>query len=524
MALFIAKSPKYRSRQNVPGRIGVPVADLRGARAENEAINRLGTLLGIRADEMKQERDAAVVGDLYNQWRDADREQLSQLLQKKGKDAVDLDRDYDQFFTKSQGKADESAENGSQQAMVNDMLSRKREQNLDILARYEVVEGQRYKAAQGQGIIANAVSDGRDAGFDDVKLTAAIAEEHTWFRAAHPGASDEEISAHAKMVESEVKFANMQSRINENPTAALITLEKWKEELGEGYFKLKDKAEVAQKTELINTLQSTLQTKYEEGGVPNFGKMRQELTDLKDVPKDVKFEVRNWIDAIEVQYKSKEKQLQNEGQKAEDRAIGNAFMDGDYQGVLKIARDSIWLTGAEKKAWKNAVTSANKQVDEEIPVNEQIAEMVEINRKIANPANKPEDIIKYIQQSSKLKKEDKEERIERVNKKVTSEQADGRKFGYKMIENLIIPKRGMQSKIMQHPIEYDAIIRGQSDLDNWMDSQERAGNSVTLEEIKKKSREIAESRRPSIADINRARDEESRKQYIESGGDPKDLE
>ena len=66
MALFIAKTPQYRSRGNVPRRIGVRHADLRPSRAENQAIERLGTLLVTRADEMKQERDTAVVGEIIN--------------------------------------------------------------------------------------------------------------------------------------------------------------------------------------------------------------------------------------------------------------------------------------------------------------------------------------------------------------------------------------------------------------------------------------------------------------------------
>ena len=66
MALFIAKSPQYRSNQTVPRQIGGRYADLRPSTAENQAIGRIGNLLRQRAEEMKQERDTAVVGDLYN--------------------------------------------------------------------------------------------------------------------------------------------------------------------------------------------------------------------------------------------------------------------------------------------------------------------------------------------------------------------------------------------------------------------------------------------------------------------------
>ena len=98
MALFIAKSPQYRSNQTVPRQIGGRYADLRPSTAENQAIGRIGSLLRQRAAEMKQERDTAVVGDLYNKWRDAERNALGEISKKKGKDAIDLHLDYEKFY------------------------------------------------------------------------------------------------------------------------------------------------------------------------------------------------------------------------------------------------------------------------------------------------------------------------------------------------------------------------------------------------------------------------------------------
>ena len=344
MALFIAKAPQYKSRQSVPKNIGVPVADLRASRAENEAINRLGTLLGIRADEMKKERDAAVVGDLYNQWRDADREQLSQLLQKKGKDAVNLDRDYDQFFTKSQSKADEQAENGSQQAMVNDMLSRRRENSLDILARYEVAEGQRYKAAQGKAMFDNAVTSGREAVDNEPKMNAAIAEVLAWFDSAHPGASPEEKENNKRMVVSAVKYANMQERINQNPLAAVETLEAWKSDLGEGYYQLKDKLKgkiIEQQTEVgIADLEQKFGGDYDKmiefmGRKRNYGK----YGDLA-----VSKSIRNELRARNSDKINRENRDKLEGiNKEYGDWVKARYEDGNASLGKKLLDDSEWL-------------------------------------------------------------------------------------------------------------------------------------------------------------------------------------
>jgi hypothetical protein len=152
---FIAKAPQYRANQDVPRQIGGRYADLRPSRAENQAISRLGVVLQNRAAELKKERDAAVVGDLYNTWRESEREALAQIGSKKGKDAVNLGQDYDTFFEKSSGKATEASENGTQQAAIGDMMNRRRNQSLDSVATYEAAEGKRYKNEQQVGVINN---------------------------------------------------------------------------------------------------------------------------------------------------------------------------------------------------------------------------------------------------------------------------------------------------------------------------------------------------------------------------------
>jgi hypothetical protein len=249
MALFIAKTPKYRANENIPSEIRGRYADLRPSSAENQAISRLGVVLQNRAAELKKERDAAVVGDLYNTWRESEREVLAQIGSKTGKDAVNLGADYDTFFDKSSGKATEEAENGTQQAAVTEMMNSRRNQSLDSVARYESAEGKRYKNEQQVGVINNKTQDAREAGFDEEKFENARIEAYDYIVKANPGMSEEALGDKLRETESQIVFANMQSRIATDPALALNAvskdasdIESWKDVLGKQYQTLKNNA------------------------------------------------------------------------------------------------------------------------------------------------------------------------------------------------------------------------------------------------------------------------------------------
>jgi len=475
---LIAKTPQYISQRKVPGTIGVPYADLRPSAAENRAIGRIGELIGIRAQEMKQERDAAVVGDIYNQWRDEDRKILSDLFNRKGKDAAGLEQEYDKFFVKSAGGTDQAAENGAQQAELKNMLARRREQNLDNLARYQAAEGQRYLKEQQAGIFANAVEDGRQAGKDDKALANAIYGAANWIGKAYPSMAPEAKEALGNEVKSKILIANIEGKIEDDPDRAIEDIEKWREGLGGAYGDLKQVAKAKQKSKLIDNLQAELQLKYEENGVPNFAKMRKDLTHQKGVPGDVKFEVRQWVDAYQNQYESTVVSNEIEAHDNAEREIGMLFLDGDYVGVRQKLREyKNFLSGDEIKSWATAIKNApnaEKKID---PV-KNAAEHVNVMQMITQSWPEQE-LKKYIVASPFLGTGEKKQYLGQIEKKLSSSIEAGRKEGYQVITSVIFPKvRGlagkmqnmMQTETMSHQ-QLKAIMDSKSDLDDWINFQ-----------------------------------------------------
>ena len=492
---LIAKSPTTRSGVRV-GSLQPRYADLRPSAAQSRAIVNLGRVISIRAQELQQERDAAVVGDLYTQWRDQDREQLGQLLQQKGKNAIKLGESYDKWFNESSGGMVEKFENSNQQSAFENITSKKREQNLDILARYQAQEGQRYKKEVESGVVIQAERDIRDAGFNDEKVAENIDDVFSWLEAANPGKN---LTAKKQQYKSQLLFANMQERMDQDPASALKALEKWKDDLGEGYFALKADSKKLIKQKTIDDVQGELQEKYESNGVADFASMRKDLS-KKDIPSDIKFEVRQWLGAYEAQQKNAEASIKTQAHDEEEREIGLAFIEGDYKAAHELLRKSESLKGDELRTWGNALKSAQKASGTKIDPNDNASEIVLINSFISK-GTPPDRIKNYIIQSPNLTGGDKEQYLNKLESKLSTELKEGTRVGYRLINDLIIPKRGQRSKFLQSTLETMRVKEAQQALDDWLGAETAANRQPSKRDIEKKATELSNSFRPTLTEI-----------------------
>jgi len=170
-------------------------------------------------------------------------------------------------------------------------------------------------------------------------------------------------------------------------------------------------------------------------------------------------------------------------------------MEGNFQKVQKLLRESRFLKGDELKTWSNAVKNAKK---EEIFIDpaENAAEIVIINRQISE-GDDPKLIRNRIIQSTKLGKEDKEQYLNKLETKLGREVEDAVKWGSKWIESSIIPKRSQMSKLIQAPIETRQTMLAQDALYDWVRSQK----SPSIDDIKKKAMELAIQYKPTMEQI-----------------------
>lgn len=189
------------------------------------------------------------------------------------------------------------------------------------------------------------------------------------------------------------------------------------------------------------------------------------------------------------QYEADLEKAERKAHDDEENAVAGLFLQGDYAGALKLVHNSKQLKGNERVTWAKAIEQSSKTFD--IPDSVVSAEIVKINDMISGEEN-PEEIKKYIVQTPNLQKEDKEQYLLKLSSNLSSEVETGRKAGYQNIKDLIIPKRGLQADLLETPLETQAVMRSQMQLDMWIDEQRKQKKSPTKREIQTKAMQIAE--------------------------------
>ena len=182
---------------------------------------------------------------------------------------------------------------------------------------------------------------------------------------------------------------------------------------------------------------------------------------------------------------SKEKEAAKAAHDAEERTVGDLYMNKDYAKAYAAAQNSNLLTGNEKKAWADSI---NTKLEKREDINPTVAanEIVKINAMISGEED-PNKIRNYVVQTPNLKKEDKEQYLNKLELKLSSDENEGRKVGYSRIKDIIIPKRGILNPLTETPQETLNVRKAQDALDEWIDIQKKGKKYPTSTEIKAKA-------------------------------------
>jgi len=148
----------------------------------------------------------------------------------------------------------------------------------------------------------------------------------------------------------------MQSRINEDPARALKDIEGWKEALGEGYFTLKNNAQVGAKQQLVESLRNELNTKHTDGLIPDFNAMEDEIQQ-SGYPDEIKDSVIVWIRSQERESKAREKEAKDTTQDAEMDTIFGHIRGGRIPDAYQAVLQSTQLTETQKFRIENIIKS-----------------------------------------------------------------------------------------------------------------------------------------------------------------------
>jgi len=192
--------------------------------------------------------------------------------------------------------------------------------------------------------------------------------------------------------------------------------------------------------------------------------------------------------AFKVQQNDQAKKLKEAIELAHDnevKDISNDYMNGNFtQGFIKVL-DNKLLTGVEQRTWAKSFSDAAKESGKPTDI-ERASEIVTVNTMISNNVEQSK-INDYVVQSSNLEMEDKKQIVNKLNTKHGSEVESATKDSYRIIQDLIIPKRGMLTNLIETPSETTAVLMAQMALDEWILSETQGGKRLTGKEIKERA-------------------------------------
>jgi hypothetical protein len=262
-----------------------------------------------------------------------------------------------------------------------------------------------------------------------------------------------------------------------------------------------DLADVQADKAIMNDPKNALINLHDSGYLSNLlPKQRQDKIEKAQVALKV------WENEQEKKVKEAEKLAHD----TEDREIGNQFMDGNLKNAYVLAQSSKTLTGDEKRTWANAIETKSKEKEEKIEPNVEAAEILMINDLISKEVD-PNVIKNSIIISPRLSKGNKEQYLLKLETKLTQEVKDGRNLGYKDIQDIIIPKRGMLTDLLETPAETMAVKKAQMAFDDWIDTQIKAGKAPSMMEVRRKAQDLANYYQVGIAEKISEMEKEAKK-------------
>lgn len=182
----------------------------------------------------------------------------------------------------------------------------------------------------------------------------------------------------------------------------------------------------------------------------------------------------------------------------EEQKIGDIFLKGNYKDAYLLVQSSKLLSGDEKKTWGNAIDAKTKEKAKKADPRIEIAEIVFTNNMMATGVD-PNVIRKSIIMGDSGEVV-KKQQLAKLETKVSQEIQDGRTHAYQDIVHIVFPPaKGLSMEnLIQTPQQTMAIMKAQTGLDDWINSQIKAGKYPTKNEIRKQGWSLAISYTPSF--------------------------
>lgn len=228
--------PTYESRAAVPGVAPYRINE-RFFLPAVQGASEIGAIMQRRGEALIEEYDTATALGAYNKLRDSARDRLNEYLQREGAAARGIQAEYDEWYTAASQKiAAQDLTVARQRDLFAVMSDRRRESDLDNLARHEAGQHRAYKKDVVQGLAAGLQADMLAAAFDETKQADMLADYFASIERLYPG---RDLTAAKAETAAGLRADVARRLIVENPEFAAEYIERHKSELGTGYAALK---------------------------------------------------------------------------------------------------------------------------------------------------------------------------------------------------------------------------------------------------------------------------------------------
>lgn len=243
----MAKLPKYELSVTPPTNLVTPDFSHKGGLGD--LGREVGKVLRIRGEQLVKEYDTVKAVDAYNGFSDSSRSRVGEFLKLERADADGIQDSYKEWVLKESSDFSQSLNSRPQQDMYNEMVSRRREADLNVLARYENQEWRKRKQdtfnkhiVETEGAIRAATVAGLNdpMAAEDLRFIEADGVLEGLIEKLPQLQPGKDLTVKQAEIIQELRSVMIQEMADRDPALAGKYLEIYKPQLREAYFSLKN--------------------------------------------------------------------------------------------------------------------------------------------------------------------------------------------------------------------------------------------------------------------------------------------
>lgn len=233
--------PKAQQRVQLPQSSGSPNYTI-NSRTINPYLSKIGGLLDANAKKanaiwqgINKERDVAQAHDAIYKFEEAARSKYAELRSRQGGNAVELTKEYDDWYQMASRDLEGGLTGTNQQTIFKNAAMSRRGRDLESLSTYEIGQHKIYLKSVYESRVSGAKKDAALYSDDPVRIERMIMDATGWADVANPGTDN---SVSKQVIADDIMSVAIQSQAERNPQKAKAMLERWRPSLGEKAIEL----------------------------------------------------------------------------------------------------------------------------------------------------------------------------------------------------------------------------------------------------------------------------------------------